>query len=73
MSAEQYAAIRSTLLAAILDRLIARGVKTAPILAKHGISLDLLKNPYAHLSMVEYVGFLESCLLYTSPSPRDRG
>lgn len=60
MAGEQFAAIRSTMLAAILDRLIARGVNTAPILAKHGISLDLLKNPYTHLSMVEYVGFLES-------------
>ena len=55
-----YAAIRSTILGAVLDRMVARGVSIQPLLSKHGISLDILKDPYTHLSMREYVGFLES-------------
>lgn len=55
-----YAAIRSTLLVSVLDRLIARGVATQPLLSQHGISLDMLKDPYAHLSLNEYVGFFEN-------------
>ncbi|WP_460274275.1 AraC family transcriptional regulator [Celeribacter sp. ULVN23_4] len=55
-----YAAIRSTLLGAVLDHMIARGVSIQPLLSRHGISLDILKDPYTHLSMREYVGFLES-------------
>ncbi|MQY44008.1 helix-turn-helix domain-containing protein [Epibacterium sp. SM1969] len=55
-----YAAIRSTLLGAVMDRLIVRDVSASALLAKHGISFGLLKNPYTHLSMNEYIGFLES-------------
>ncbi|NIY78158.1 MAG: AraC family transcriptional regulator [Rhodobacteraceae bacterium] len=55
-----YAAIRSTLLTYVLDRLNARGVATQSLLSKHGISLDMLKDPYAHLSMNEFNSFLES-------------
>jgi AraC-like DNA-binding protein len=56
----RYASIRSTLLGAILDRIIARGFSITPLLSKHGISLDILKDPYSQLSMNEYVAFLES-------------
>lgn len=55
-----YSAIRSTMLVAVLDRAAARGINTNALMAKHGISLDLLKDPYTHLPMKEYVGFLES-------------
>ena len=55
-----HAAIRSTVLGSVLDRLIARGVSTQPLLSKHGMSLDILKDPYARLSVMEYAGFMES-------------
>ena len=38
-----------------------------PVLKKHGLSLDLIQT-----SGLEAVPTLKTCLLYTSPSPRDR-
>ncbi|WP_068119566.1 AraC family transcriptional regulator [Tropicimonas marinistellae] len=57
--AHGYAAIRGALLVAVLDRLIARSVAVHPLLAKHGLSLETLRDPYVYLSLLEYVGFLE--------------
>ena len=42
--------------------------------SKHGISKEDLKRAIAHVSWKSHEnGVLSPCLLYTSPSPRDRG
>lgn len=56
----QYAAIRSSILAAVIDRAVSLGISVDTLLSKHGMSLDLLKDPYTQLAMNEYVSFLES-------------
>lgn len=56
----QYAAIRSSILGAVIDHAVSLGISIDVLLSKHGISLDLLKDPYTQLAMNEYVSFLES-------------
>lgn len=55
-----YAAVRSTLMASILNRLIARGASPKSLLAKYRLKPDTLTDPYTHLPMNEYIAFLEN-------------
>ena len=55
-----YAAIRSTLLASMLDRFAALGLSPTTLLAKQKIGLDILKDPYTQLTMNEYIALFES-------------
>lgn len=47
-------------MASVLDHLAGRGVSVQPLLSMHGFNHDMLKDPYAYLSMKEYIGFMES-------------
>ena len=51
-------------------------LKRRPVMRVHEIARVLRRNPNVVKAILHYMtkkGLVRSCLLYTSPSPRDRG
>ncbi|MCM2293934.1 AraC family transcriptional regulator [Allorhizobium sp. BGMRC 0089] len=62
------ATIRASVLIPIIDRLEKTGMRTEPLLARHGIARGQISDPYAMVPISRYIGFFEEAAK-TSGSP----